>query len=143
MKKSIGYLIFMMFIVVISKFIGGYVGKKVASEYVGTHARTSTQVVGLEEINDKLPITVDKYTRLDRISINNNEFIYDYTIVTLGIDEIDAAYFISIQKPYITRMVCTLPNGQELFREGYTTLYQYYDKNGVYITSFRITKNDC
>lgn len=95
------------------------------------------------ELNKNCPIMIDESTRLDNaISLPNNKFMYNYTLVNLTKDEFSLEYFKENVQPRITRTVATNPQ-MEIYRKHKTTLvYSYKDKNGDFVYEFSVTPEE-
>lgn len=92
------------------------------------------------EINKNCPFMVDSETRLDNaIAMPDNCFEYNYTLVNLDRDSIDAKAFARYMTPVLANHIKTNPD-MKAFRDHQLTLnYTYKDKNGVFITKITIT----
>jgi hypothetical protein len=92
------------------------------------------------EINKKCPFMIDSETRIDStVALPDSCFEYNYTLVNLERDTIDAEAFARYMKPILANHIKTNPN-MKMFREHQLTLsYTYKDRNGVFITKITIT----
>ncbi|PTN07609.1 hypothetical protein [Mangrovibacterium marinum] len=92
------------------------------------------------EINQTCPIMVDSETRLDStMAMPDHCFAYNYTLVNLERDTIDAEAFARYMTPVLADHIKTSPD-MKSFREHQLSLtYTYKDRNGVFITRITIT----
>ncbi len=86
------------------------------------------------EINKSCPLMLDKETRLDNtISMPNNVFQYNYTLINQDKNLVDVTKFINYLEPRIINNIKTSPN-LKFQREHNTTMnYVYKDRSGVFL----------
>lgn len=92
------------------------------------------------EINKSCPIMVDQYTRLDNTTaLPDNSLKYNYTLIENTINEVNLDTAAKYIKPHLINNVKTDP-GLKYFRDNDVTLiYNYRDKNGVFVVKYEIT----
>jgi len=92
------------------------------------------------EVNKSCPVMVDQETRLDNaVALPGNIFQYNYTLINLAKDSIDAQSFEDYMKPVILNNVKTNPD-LKVYRDNKVTMaYNYKDKNGVFITKISVS----
>lgn len=92
------------------------------------------------ELNKTCPIMIDPYTRLDNaIAMPDNSFQYNYTMVNVGKSEVNIDTIKKSNEPRIINNVKTDPN-LKIYRDNKTTMiYNYLDKNGVFVFKISVT----
>ncbi len=92
------------------------------------------------ELNKQLPMNVDEYSRLDSASAEGEScFNYFYTLVDLEKSEVNLD---TVNKYIRTGIIENVKNSTELreFRKNKITMnYNYFDKNGVFVTQIAVT----
>lgn len=93
-----------------------------------------------EEVNKKCPVVLDEYSRLDSAStIGDKSFLYYYTLVDLEKSEVNLDTVNKYIRPYIINNVKTNPELKPFRNHQVTMDYNYYDKNGVFVTKISVT----
>jgi len=97
------------------------------------------------EMNKKLPMMVDKITRLDKVIVNKNRVTYEYTIVSYSKSDFAGKMdtLFNGLKVNVRNSVCTNKSTKFLLSMGAILHYSYNDKNGAYLSSFTISNSDC
>ncbi|GAB2766053.1 hypothetical protein [Salinimicrobium soli] len=92
------------------------------------------------EINKQSPMQVDASTRLDSASsVGKTNVVYYYTLVEMERSEVNLDTVNKYVRPGIIENVKTHPD-LKYFRDNNITLdYNYYDKNGEFITEISVT----
>jgi hypothetical protein len=92
------------------------------------------------EINKTCPIMVDQYTRLDNVlAMPDNACQYNYTLVNIDKSEVNLDIVKKYIKPGLINNVKTSPD-LKIYRDNKTTMvYNYRDKNGVFILKYSVT----
>lgn len=94
--------------------------------------------------NGKLPVMVDKQTRLDRVESGPGaQLTYRYTLPDMAAPEANGYWISSEVQPKVTRDVCDTPHLRRLLASGAVLAYAYEDKNGDDIGRFAIKDADC
>jgi glutathione peroxidase-family protein len=96
-----------------------------------------------EEINKNCPFMVDQDTRLDNtVAGPGKEFIYNYTLVNYGEDEVDKEELQNYITPFLINNIKTNEE-MENFRSNKVSLtYSYKDKSGIFLFSVKIKPSD-
>jgi hypothetical protein len=95
------------------------------------------------EMNKKLPMMIDKGTRLDTVTpAHNKTLMYKYTLVDVMKSGIDVAKVQKTLKPTILEVYKTNPDMQKLRAAEISLKFQYYDKNGTFITDVEVHPSD-
>lgn len=92
------------------------------------------------EVNNKTPMQVDPYTRLDSASAKGKaNFTYYYTLIDLNKAEVNLDTVNKYVRPNIIEGVKS-SSELKIFRDNNVTLnYKYFDKNGIYVTEISVT----
>jgi hypothetical protein len=92
------------------------------------------------ELNESCPMMVDQYTRLDNaVALPGNIFQYNYTLVDMTKAEVNLDTVKKYFEPGIINNVKTNPD-LKLQRDNKTTMvYNYRDKNGIFVVKFSVT----
>ena len=99
-------------------------------------------IAAANELNKTCPIFVDRDTRLDNaVSPKADEFHYNYTLINLTESTIDP-HLKDQMTPNLTNVVRTNP-GMKIFRDNdVTVVYNYKDKDGVFLFRISISPRD-
>ncbi|HEY8102012.1 MAG TPA: hypothetical protein VIF82_14810 [Burkholderiaceae bacterium] len=96
------------------------------------------------QLNQKMPVTVDSNTRLERVSAEpGRHFTYHYTLVaapSAGNTPIDFSKEI---KPQLKSQLCGSTENQKFLKNGVTISYEYQDQGGRDIGGAEFTPTDC
>ena len=93
-----------------------------------------------QEINKKCPMVINKDTRLNNVAILSNKTIrYNYTLVNLNVDEIDADLLKKESTTLLNNDVKTNNGLKKLRSYNVTFAYYYADKNGKFIFEHKVT----
>ena len=122
----------------------------VAPELVAptTTITTSQLIKSLAETakteNEKLPVMVDKFTRLDEVKTGPGEQIsYFYTIPSHSSIDLDRSWIIKDMRPKVITEACADQELKKLLSMGANVVYIYNGKNGVEINRFQVVQSDC
>jgi len=92
------------------------------------------------ELNKSCPVMVDQVTRLDNaIAMPGKVFQYNYTLISISKDSIDAKAFEDAMLPNLTNNIKSNPDLKDFRDNKVTMAYAYKDKNQVHIVTIRIT----
>lgn len=95
------------------------------------------------EINESLPIMLDKETRLDAtVTLPENVFQYNYTLVNMEKSTTDIEYLKSSIEPNVINNAKTNPDMAMLREYKVTFSYYYKDRNGVFLFKVLIGPED-
>ncbi|HKJ43571.1 MAG TPA: hypothetical protein VKA27_15855 [Sunxiuqinia sp.] len=94
------------------------------------------------KVNEKCPIQVDQYSRLDSASsTGKTNFTYYYTLFDLTKAEVNLDTVNKYIRPNIIENVKSSPQ-LKIYRDNKITMdYKYYDKNGLFVTIISVTPN--
>lgn len=96
------------------------------------------------QMNKKLPATVDKETRLDRVSAEpGHHFIYHYTLTGLRSADINTGEFPKAIKPQLKSRLCESSEMQNFLKNGVTISYVYRSSDGHPIGGVKFAPNEC
>ena len=91
------------------------------------------------EINNISPKMVDEYSRLDSASTTGKTFKYHYTLMNMTKEEVNVDVLTKFLRPEIIENVKNSPE-LKIFRDHKITMsYDYYDKNGEFVTNIDVT----
>ena len=92
------------------------------------------------EINKTCPVIVDQFTRLDNtLALPDHSFQYNYTIMNNVKSEVNLDTAKKYIEPAILNRIRTDP-GLKFFRDkSVTMIYNYRDKNGVFVVKYSVT----
>lgn len=124
----------------LGKAIGNTVGKAMADpEKIEGALRKMT-----EKLNAKMPMTVDKDTRLDNLQAGPGaRFTYNYTIVSAQARDIDRKDIMNYLQTSLKSGICSNPDMQVFFKNKVTVGYAYRAADGIYIAKLDISPKDC
>lgn len=147
--------------VFLSRSCGGMIGQKAAENHLADRNRNSIpsnrppgpdpfdlsvesmlpQIVA--EMNERLPITVDRETRLDRLSAGPGEKVtYHYSLINLRISQIDKGSFIPQLREQLVNGYRN-EKGMSYFRDNDVSMdFKYTDPDGAYFTTISVGPSD-
>ena len=94
------------------------------------------------EINQRCPFMMDSETRLDKTGTYRNSIYYYCTLINYSIGEVDVKYLIYKVKPALLNRIKTNPDMKFMRDNKVTFIYNYRDKSGIHIVSFKFTPQD-
>ena len=94
------------------------------------------------EINKRCPFMMDSETRLDKTGTYRNSIYYYCTLINYSIGEVDVKYLIYKVKPTLLNRIKTNPDMKFMRDNKVTFIYNYRDKSGIHIVSFKFTPQD-
>jgi hypothetical protein len=107
-----------------------------------TNPTTSSTLIAkdamISGLNANLPKKIDSVTVLNKIELNDNTFVYDYSVLT---QLNDVSTFEQKMKAHLIKNVCASAVADNL-KAGLDTKYVYTDTNNA-TASITITKTDC
>lgn len=123
-------------------FLGNLMGRS------GTTGRgitvDETLVKMSAQMNKKMPQTVDKETRLDRVSAEpGHHFIYHYTLTGLRSADINTGEFPKAIKPQLKARLCESTEMQNFLKNGVTISYLYRSSDGHPVGGVKFAPNEC
>jgi hypothetical protein len=124
--------------------IGSAVGKTAGKAFVDPQTAEAALRKMTEQVNARMPMTVDKDTRLDNLLAGPGaRFSYNYTIITATSREIDRTYLMNHLQSKVKAGVCSSPDMQVFFKNKVTVGYSYRASDGVFVGKIDITPRDC
>lgn len=94
------------------------------------------------EINKRCPFMMDSETRLDKTGTYRKSIYYYCTLINYSIGEVDVKYLIYKVKPALLNRIKTNPDMKFMRDNKVTFIYNYRDKSGIHIVSFKFTPQD-
>jgi hypothetical protein len=96
------------------------------------------------QMNKKLPMFVDKDTRLDSVSaVPGRHFIYHYTLVTFNSSDVTADKFHNVIRPRLKSRLCESAEMQNFLRNGVSISYLYRGKDGQPVGGAKFEPSEC
>lgn len=96
------------------------------------------------QMNRKVPMNVDKATRLDKVSSEpGHQLIYHYTLLETSSNDIKSAEFTSQINPSLTQRVCGSSEMQVFLQNGVTLTFLYRGNDGKPLGGAKIGTPDC
>ena len=135
----------MAIVVTVSAVIGAVVGSLAVQSIFNANSNGDVDAVltrTAEALNKQLPMTVDKYTRLDTtVAMPGGKFKYKYTV--FADDNFPkAAEFAKLLKPKLIKMYQTADDMKQMRDVNATLVYSYFLEDGTEYTSFEIHPGD-
>jgi hypothetical protein len=98
----------------------------------------------VDDLNSRLPATVDRNTRLDTASAGPGlRITYYYTITSHEAAALNVPRLRGTLIPASRAKVCTSPDTRALLDAKVIYTYHYNDRNGHFVTRFEISRADC
>jgi hypothetical protein len=95
-------------------------------------------------MNKKMPMVIDKETRLDRVSAEpGRHFIYHYTLTSMRSADINTGEFPKAIKPQLRARLCESGEMQNFLKNGVTVSYIYRSSDGHPIGGVKFAPNEC
>ncbi len=91
-----------------------------------------------KKLNKSLPVMIDSQTRLDTTFAVGMIMHYKCTLININSDQVDADLFRTELKSQLIKSLKADESAMFLVKIGVIIVYNYFDKNGVLITSFRL-----
>lgn len=124
--------------------IGGAVGKAVGKSASGAMSVEQALVKLCDQLNQQLPMVVDKETRWDNTTPGpGRRFTYNYTFVNVVARDVDVNYFLQAQTQQLRRGVCSSKDMEIFLKNAVTISYSYRSRDGIHIGKIEITPRDC
>ena len=141
-KNALKIIAIIVSIIVIA--LAGIFSESVVNYIFGTSDDyIESQLVKMSnEINKKCPFMVDSETRLDNTGTYRKNFYYYYALINYDISEVDVKYLIYNVRPTLLNRIKTNPDMKFLREHKITFIYNYRDKSGITIISFKFTPQD-
>lgn len=141
-KTSLKITSFIVSIIIIA--LAGAIAILTVSKLADTsNVNIEAQLIKMtNEINLKCPFMMDAETRLDNTGAYRKNIYYYCTLVNNSISEVDVKYLIYKLKPALLNNIKTNPDMKFLRDHKVTIIYNYSDKSGLHIVSFKFTPKD-
>lgn len=107
---------------------------------------SDTEYALKEEIrmmNKSLPTMVDNDTRLDHVSLQEKNMLYNYTLTNWLAANLDLERFNSIMQPKLKTNACETDETKSLLEEGRSINYVYRDKDSNPVSKITVKLGDC
>jgi hypothetical protein len=131
---------------VIAIILGLGVGKIGVQSYFDHRQATAYERALVEasgQMNAKLPMQVDKYTRLDTTAPGpGNRLTYFYTISDISAEQVDPAEVIKAIRPSVINSYKTSPQFAGFRDHGVVMHYVYRDEKGNHIGEIVVSPKD-
>ena len=96
------------------------------------------------EINQSLPVMIDKETELLPATIAEGMLIYNYRLISYSVTQLDRKKFAAAARQQVTQGACSRPETRDGFlNKGVTLRYSYHDKDKQPIATVDVTPSDC
>lgn len=96
-----------------------------------------------KKINAQLPTMVDADTRLDTTMVIGNQMHYKYTMINAFAKDINKKATTKELRSMLVANQCSTDNMLKLLKMGVSYHYMYQDKNGIIISTIKISEKDC
>lgn len=142
-KKQPSKILYIVIFVIVSSIIGTFVKMGVKEFFKSPEHKIETTLIQIaDELNKKSPMMIDEETRLDSAHTLDKEIHYNYSIINYSNDEIDKEILESEVK---SNILLELKSRKELkiLKDNHVVfVYNYNDKYGDQIITFRFTPQD-
>lgn len=96
------------------------------------------------EINQSVPVMIDKETELLPAEVAESTLIYNYRLISFSVSQLDLNKFAAAARQQVTQGACSRPETRDGFlKKGVTLRYSYYDKDKQPIATVNVTPSDC
>ncbi|TAA48422.1 hypothetical protein [Corallincola spongiicola] len=96
-----------------------------------------------EHTNQSLPLMVDPDTRLDETLVEENTFVYRYTVTKYNADELTSSNFASLIQEDLASAYCEAEETKQFYESGVLLKYEYTDCCGKLAAVVVISPSDC
>lgn len=133
---------FIVTIIIIA--LAGAIGILTISKFSDTSdVNIEAQLIKMtNEINKKCPFMMNSDTRLDNTGAYRKNVYYYCTFINYSISDVDVKYLIYKLKPALLNDIKTNPDMKFLRDHKVNIIYNYRDKSGIHIVSFKFTPQD-
>ncbi|MEN8135137.1 MAG: hypothetical protein ABFS18_06315 [Thermodesulfobacteriota bacterium] len=109
-----------------------------------SQARAIDQIINKAmEVNSKVPLMIDKSTRLDLVVVEDKTIIYKTTLVNLSAETADKDIFKNKIGPYLAEKYCNDKNSRKALELGVKYGHEYFGKDGALRYTASISVDDC
>lgn len=95
------------------------------------------------EVNSKVPMMIDKSTRLDQVVVAEKAIIYKSTLVNLTEKTADQEVFKNKISPFLADKYCRDTTSRRTLELGVRYGHEYFGKDGVLLYTANISVEDC
>jgi len=96
------------------------------------------------EINQSVPVMIDKETELLPATFAEGMLIYNYRLISFSVTQLDRKKFVAAAREQVTQGACGRPETRDGFlKKGVTLRYSYYDKDRQPIATVDVAPSDC
>jgi hypothetical protein len=96
------------------------------------------------QMNKKMPMVIDKETRLDRVSAEpGHHFIYHYTLTGMRSADINTGEFPKAIKPQLKTRLCDSAEMRNFLKNGVTISYLYRSSDGHPVGGIKFAPDEC
>jgi predicted RNA-binding Zn-ribbon protein involved in translation (DUF1610 family) len=95
------------------------------------------------EINNKVPMMIDKSTRLDGVVIEAETITCKSTLINLTAENSGGDIFKNQINPFLADQYCNNKNTRKALELGIKYGHEYYGRDGALLYTATITLNDC
>lgn len=100
-------------------------------------------VEAARQINENVPMIVDKNLRLDRVDGGNRTLLYRYTLFHHNASAVNAEEFRRGMQAILVGEICTDEEMAVLLVHGVAYSYRYQSKDGKHIVTISVRSSDC
>ena len=142
--KSKGGKVLTIIVSIILLALAVLIGKSIITKVFNTSDENiQAQLLKMTNgINKRCPFMMDSETRLDKTGTYRNSIYYYCTLINYSIGEVDVKYLIYKVKPALLNRIKTNPDMKFMRDNKVTFIYNYRDKSGIHIVSFKFTPQD-
>lgn len=141
MTKTTLTLVILILLLILAKGIGKHTDKTGHNNY--NQSKEEVLIRFSKETNKKLPVMVDKQTRLDSTLYKNKLVNYKYTLVNLTLNQLNVDKIVETIKPKLVKNYCTNKEIRFLLESNIEAAYIYNDKNGAFVTKISVNNKNC
>ncbi len=126
----------------LGNIFGALMGKSGSQDHEKSIDDALTKVSA--QMNKKMPIILDKDTRLDKVSAEPGRHLkYHYTLVSVRHGDINTAEFSKVIKPQLKSRLCEDVEMQKFLKNGVSVSYLYKTNDGRAIGGAEFSPSDC
>lgn len=139
--------------ILIAASIGGQIGKEVGKAAVSPSKPSRQEVEekltegftnAANQFKQKLPMMVDQDTRLENVTVGPGpRIVYHHAFPKYTSRDIEANWLQTNLRPEVVRKICVSVDMKKSLQYGGIYVYAYSGSDGVEITRFEISNNDC
>lgn len=96
-----------------------------------------------DQVNKRLPMSVDKEMELRRVEGLEGELVYHYVRANTSSDQFDSKQFMDKMRPLAIDLACNSPDMRIYFVNGISVRYSFSDNNNQLIGEILVTSKEC